>query len=62
MTKKGSSSGTLFSLQILTDFSHFFTFSDCAKKQLSGQALDDGVAKKLWEMSEQMVGLYNEVK
>lgn len=37
-------------------------YSDCARKQLSGQALDDGLAKKLWEMSEQMVGLYNDVK
>ncbi|XP_070577918.1 retinol dehydrogenase 11-like [Ptychodera flava] len=34
-------------------------FSDCAVKEPTSQAKDDGVAKKLWEVSADMVGLDN---
>ena len=35
-------------------------YSDCAEKTPSKAALDDDTSKRLWELSEKMVGLYNE--
>lgn len=33
------------------------SFSDCAPKTPASQALDDDVAKKLWDLSASIVGL-----
>jgi len=38
----------------------FDFFSDCAEKTPSKAALDDDTSKRLWELSEKMVSLYNE--
>ena len=32
-------------------------FGDCRQKECAPQAKDDGIAKKLWEVSEEMTGL-----
>lgn len=32
-------------------------YADCAEKMLIERARDDGVAKKLWEVSEELTGL-----
>ena len=37
-------------------------YSDCAQKPASPQGQDAEAAKKLWELSEKMVGLKNEWK
>lgn len=36
-------------------------FSDCAETEPAKQAMDDGVAKKLWEVSTELVGLENTI-
>ena len=35
-------------------------YSDCARKDASAHGRDDEAAKKLWELSEKMVGLKEE--
>ncbi|XP_069676628.1 retinol dehydrogenase 11-like isoform X2 [Periplaneta americana] len=35
-------------------------FSDCKEASMSRTAMDEGIAKKLWEMSERLVGLKQE--
>ena len=40
---------------ILNDFGYYF--SDCAEKEPARQAQDDEVAKRLWILSEEMVGM-----
>jgi hypothetical protein len=32
-------------------------YFDCAERKLAEHAMDDGVAKKLWEVSEKLTGL-----
>ena len=31
-------------------------YFDCAERRLAEHAMDDGIAKKLWEVSEELTG------
>jgi hypothetical protein len=39
------------------NFFHSYAFSDCAKKKPKKQALNSADAKRLWEISEDLVHL-----